>query len=101
MRTCGALFGLSAGALWLSARGGFSAKGSWWKRTLRFMIGVAVVAILWMGLGEIIPDRDDFLGYTLYYTWYAVIGFWIAALAPVVFIRLNLAQPKIEKDPVR
>jgi membrane-associated phospholipid phosphatase len=100
MRTCGALFGLSAGALWLSARGGFSTQGSWWKRTLRLLIGVVGVGILWMGLGAIIPDRDDFLGYSLYYTWYAVIGFWIAALAPVVFMRLNLAQPKIEKDPV-
>ena len=75
-------------------------KRQWWKRTLRFLIGVVGVVILWMGLGAIIPDQDNILGYTLYYTWYAVIGFWISALAPVVFIRLNLALPKIEKDPV-
>lgn len=100
LRTCGVLFGFSAGGLWLSARGGFSARGSWWKRILRFLIGVLGVVILWMGLGAIIPDPDTFLGYTLYYTWYAVIGFWISALAPMMFIRLNLAQPKIEKDPV-
>ena len=94
MRTCGVLFGLTAGALWLSARGGFSSQGSWWKRILRFLIGVVGVVILWMGLGAIIPDLENYLGYALYYSWYAVIGLWISALAPLVFLRLNLAQPK-------
>jgi len=94
MRTCGALFGFSAGALWLSARGGFSARGSWWQRIARFLIGMVGVAILWIGLGAIIPEPENVLGYSLYYTWYAVIGFWLSALAPAIFIRLNLAQTK-------
>ncbi len=97
--SCGALFGLSAGGLWISSRGGFDAKGSWWKRVLRFLIGVLGVGILWMGLGAIIPDQDNYLGYLLYYTQYAVIGLWIAALAPMLFLRLSLAEAKKEKDP--
>jgi membrane-associated phospholipid phosphatase len=94
MRTCGVLFGLTAGALWLSSRGGFSSQGIWWKRILRFLIGVVGVVILWMGLGVIIPDFENLLGYALYYTWYAVIGLWISALAPMLFLNLNLAKPK-------
>lgn len=97
MRTCGALFGITAGALWLSARGGFSSRGSWWKRTLRFVIGVVGVGILWMGLGAIIPELDNFLGYAMYYVWYTLIGFWVSGLAPLVFLRLNLAQSKTQK----
>ncbi len=88
----GALFGFSAGRLWISARGGFNAKGIWWKRVLRFLIGIGGIAILWMGSGAIIPDQDNFLGYTLYYLLNALIGFWIAALAPLLFLRLNLVE---------
>jgi hypothetical protein len=47
-----------------------------------------------MGLGVIIPDFENLLGYALYYTWYAVIGLWISALAPMLFLNLNLAKPK-------
>jgi hypothetical protein len=61
---------------------------------LRFLIGVVGVVILWMGLGVIIPDFENLLGYALYYTWYAVIGLWISALAPMLFLNLNLAKPK-------
>jgi membrane-associated phospholipid phosphatase len=94
----GVLFGFSAGGLWISALGGFNAKGSWWKRGLRFVIGIVGVVILWKGLGAIIPDQDNFLGYILFYLQYAVIGFWIAALAPILFLRLNLAETRLRKD---
>jgi membrane-associated phospholipid phosphatase len=97
--TTGVLFGLSAGGLWISTRGGFNAKGSWWKRILRFVIGVVGVAILWMGLGAIMPDADNLLGYALHYTQYALIGLWVAALAPILFMQLNLAERELEKDP--
>ncbi len=100
MQTCGGLFGLTGGALWLSARGGFSSRGNWWKRTLRFLIGVVGVLFLWKGLGAVIPELDNFFGYALYYLWYTVIGFWISALAPLVFLRFNLAQPKSKKTPL-
>ncbi|UCD97654.1 MAG: phosphatase PAP2 family protein [Chloroflexota bacterium] len=92
MRTCGALFGFSAGAAWLSARGGFSARGSWKQRTIRFLLGILGVAVLWLGLGALIPEEETLLGYSLYYAWYASIGFWLSGFAPAIFVRLGLAE---------
>ena len=90
--TSGVLFGLSAGGFWMFFRGGFNAKGIWWKRALRFVIGVIGVAILWMGLGAILPEPSTTVGYIFYYLQYALIGFWISALAPILFIRFSLAE---------
>jgi hypothetical protein len=90
----GVFFGLSSGVLWLSTRGGFSAKGNWGRRILRFLVGVVGVAILWFGLGSLIPEEPGMVGYVLSYLLFALIGFWISALAPVIFLRLKLAEPK-------
>jgi membrane-associated phospholipid phosphatase len=89
----GVFFGLSAGALWLSSRGGFSAKGNWGLRILRYLIGVAGVAVLWFGIVPILPDPIGWFGYALNYFLFALIGFWISALAPLVFLRFELATP--------
>lgn len=92
--TSGVLFGLGAGGFWLFTRGGFNAKGVWWKRILRFVIGVIGVVVLWMGLGSILPEPNSFVGFILYYLQYALIGLWVSALAPISFIRLNLAEAR-------
>jgi hypothetical protein len=90
--TSGVFFGLSAGALWLSTRAGFNAKGSWGRRILRYLVGVVGVAILWFGLGSLLPEEAGTLGYVLSYLLYTVIGLWISALAPLLFLRLKLAE---------
>ena len=90
--TSGVFFGLSAGALWLSKRGGFNARGSWGRRILRYLLGVVGVAILWFGLGSLLPEDAGTSGYVLSYLLYAVIGLWISAIAPLVFLRLKLSE---------
>lgn len=92
--TSGVFFGLSAGALWLSKRGGFNARGSWGRRILRYLLGVVGVAILWFGLGSLLPEDSGTFGYVLSYLLYAVIGLWISAIAPLVFLRLKLSEAK-------
>jgi membrane-associated phospholipid phosphatase len=89
----GVFFGLSSGALWLSTRGGFSAKGDWWRRILRFIVGVAGVAILWFVLEPLLPEEPLLLASVLGYILYALIGLWISALAPMVFMVIKLAEP--------
>jgi len=49
--------------------------------------------ILWMGLGRVLPRIADLTGYALRYMRYALTGGWITAGAPLVFLRLGLAQP--------
>ncbi len=94
----GALFGLGAGRIWLFSRGGFDAGGRFWKRFFRVVVGLAGVIVLWQGLGSIFPRDPDLLGYSLRYLRYALIGLWSAAIAPLIFIRLNLAERERGED---
>jgi hypothetical protein len=40
----------------------------------------------------VFPDGENLLAYSLRYLRYALIGFWIAGLAPLVFFKLKLAK---------
>ena len=89
----GAIFGLSLGLILLQRKGGFDPAGVWWKRILRFVVGVIGLLILYFGLKLFFPDGNDFLANSLRYVRYAIIGIWISWLAPVIFITLKLAKP--------
>jgi membrane-associated phospholipid phosphatase len=88
------LFGLVIGAVWFNREGGFDAGGIWWRRLVRFLIGVTGVLILWAGLGKVFPDTANLLGFTLRYVRYALTGAWISAGAPWIFIKLGLAEKR-------
>ena len=45
-----------------------------------------------MGLGAVLPEGDGFIFYLLRYLRYTLVGLWVAAGAPVTFIRLRLSQ---------
>ncbi|GAB4502217.1 MAG: hypothetical protein Fur0035_17650 [Anaerolineales bacterium] len=87
----GTLFGLLTGLAWLNRRGGFSAEGTLTRRALRFALGLLGVAALWFGLGAIFPRGDDFLAYFLRFVRYSLLGGWISAGAPWLFLRLGLS----------
>jgi hypothetical protein len=93
----GAFFGLFGGAILMATWGGFTAQGLWWQRALRYPLGLAGVIVLWFGLGAIFPRGDFVLAYSLRYLRYALIGLWISAIAPLIFIRLGLAR--FQNDP--
>jgi hypothetical protein len=85
-------FGLSAGGIWINSRGGFGVHGAWWQLLLRYIVGLLGVLILWFGLGQILPDGEQILHFILRYIRYALVGFWVSGLAPMLFIRMNLAE---------
>ena len=89
-------FGFTSGFIWLETRGGFDTQGTWLVRAGRFVVGIVGVLALRYGLDILFSFAADVstLGYTLRYIRYGVIGFWIAALAPVIFIQLKLASSK-------
>ncbi len=94
--TAGTVFGLLAGLAWFSRQGGFDAGGPLWKRLLRFLVGVAGVLVLYLGLsalfGLIAPDAEAVFPYILRFIRYALVGAWMSAGAPWAFVRLNLAD---------
>jgi membrane-associated phospholipid phosphatase len=93
--TGGTLFGLLAGLAWFNRQGGFSPVGPIWKRTLRFVLGVIGVLVFYVGLdvlfGLIVPDAEAILPYILRYIRYALVGAWVSAGAPWIFVKLKLA----------
>lgn len=89
-----ALFGLASGLIWMDKRGGFDVGGVWWRRGVRVLMGLVGVLLLWQGLGAILPRDPNLLGYSLRFARYSLVGLWVAALAPMTFVRLGLAEAK-------
>jgi hypothetical protein len=82
---------MAVGAAWIMSIGGYQASGPIKKRAIRYVVGLIGVLILWMGLGELFPRGDGFIFYTLRFIRYALIGFWVAGIAPWIFMRFKLA----------
>jgi hypothetical protein len=62
------------------------------KRALRYIIGLAGVVILWMGLGAAFPRNEEIVSYSLRYFRYALVGFWVSGGAPWLFFRFKLSE---------
>ena len=88
----GAFFGLAAGACWLSSMGGFSVSGSPAQLFGRYILGVLGVFVLWYGLGAVFPRGEAWLPFVLRFLRYGLVGVWVTALAPLLFIKLHLAN---------
>jgi membrane-associated phospholipid phosphatase len=88
----GVWLGFTFGVAWLGNQGGFDVRGSLHVRTLRFVLGVCGVAVLYWGGGALLPDKTSAPGEILQFLSSAIIGLWISALAPMIFIRTRLAR---------
>ena len=88
----GTWLGLLGGAAWLFRRGGLQTKVTPLQLLLRYLLGLAGVLLLWFGLGQVFPRGLDPVSFALRYFRYALIGLWISALAPLLFIRLGWAK---------
>ncbi|MCP4628122.1 MAG: phosphatase PAP2 family protein [bacterium] len=68
----------------------FSCQGIWWKRTLRYLLGIVVLFGLWGGLKLVFSGLEPAAGFR--FIRYAVVGLWGGVGAPWVFVRLRLAE---------
>lgn len=97
----GTWLGVTVGAAWFYRRhGGFDATGPALQKLVRYLIGVAGVLVLYLGLGMLFPDRADAVSYALRFLRYTLIGLWVTALAPLIFVRAGLAHRSWEKQPL-
>jgi hypothetical protein len=72
--------------------------GPWWRRTLRFLIGSAVLFGLNLGLQAIFPGEDGTAFHlALRFAASGVIGAWVTLGAPWLFRILRLV-PKAERN---
>jgi len=87
----GVWFGFMAGyAWWLHRKGKIIIAGPAGKRIERYLLGLAGVAVLYIGLKLVTPASPDGLEFCLRYVRYALIGLWVSALAPLLFEKLHL-----------
>jgi hypothetical protein len=97
--TAGTLFGLLAGLAWFNHQGGFDANGPLWKRILRYVLGLVGVLVFYLGMkvlfGLIVTDAEDVPPYILRYIRYVLVGAWISAGAPWIFVKLKLAMKAV------
>jgi hypothetical protein len=91
----GTWLGLLGGAAWLVRRRGglVSTAGTPLQLGLRYLLGLVGVLVLWFGLGQVFPRGADWASYALRYFRYVLIGAWISAVAPLLFVRLGWAKP--------
>jgi len=69
---------------------GFSCRGTWRKKTLRYLLGVAVLFAIWGGLKIASEGLEPASLYRL--ARYVLVGLWGGLGAPWVFVRLKLAD---------
>lgn len=99
----GAVFGMLAGYTLMQRYAAFQTTGSWARRIARYLLGIAGVLVLYLGLdvlfGLIAADQTA-LGLGLRYIRYAAVSFWAMFGAPWVFLKLRLAEPGQDEIPV-
>lgn len=89
-----ALFGMLAGLAWMNTQGGFDSQGPLLQRFGRLILGVVGILAIYAGLKAIFPHNEDLLSYVFRYLRFALVGAWISAGAPWLFVKLKLAQKK-------
>lgn len=94
VQVTGALAGIAVGVVLTMRYLNFDAGGLIWKRAVRFLLGVAVVAAIFFGLRFIFPAEGETLYAIFRFVRYGLVGLWISLGAPWLFLRLGLAEAR-------
>lgn len=87
------LLGMSTGFLLEQERIRFQVDGLWWQRGLRFILGMILVLIFYLGLKAVFPESVSYpLAMALRMIRYGLVGFCVGFLAPWLFVATSLAR---------
>jgi len=93
--TMGALLGMGLGFLLEGKFVGFSADGRWWRRVLRFLVGLILVGVFYVGPRAVFPAE---VAPAIDLAWrairYGVVGVVGTLVAPWIFVKTALAEAK-------
>jgi membrane-associated phospholipid phosphatase len=71
----------------------FRADGEWWRRILRFVLGMAIAAIFYLGPRLLLPEEMAYgLEAGIRFARYALVGWVVAFLCPWFFVLAGLAE---------
>jgi len=86
----GLLIGLWLGLVLETRHVRFSVSGPWWQRLVRYLIGVAGLFAIWMGLRMLFPQEPLVLGLLLRVVRYGLAMTWAIVIWPWLFVRIGL-----------
>jgi len=91
----GVFFGATSGFVLMWHRARFGTQGSGVQKAGRYLLGIAGVLVIYLGLDAVfslIAADETAAGYLLRYMRYASLAFWMTFGAPWAFLKLKLAQ---------
>jgi hypothetical protein len=91
------MVGIGAGLVLERRLVGFDVAGSLLRRALRFLLGGVILGGIWLGLRLAFEGLEPAL--LLRILRYALVGFWGAAGAPWMFVKIGLAERETEFIP--
>jgi membrane-associated phospholipid phosphatase len=94
----GLLAGMSVGFVLEMSRVRFMVEGSFWRRALRYILGMAGGLLLWKGLDALFPAEPLIVAFPLRFLRYLLLALWVSYYAPLVFVRLKLADSRPEPE---
>ncbi len=91
------LAGFGVGFIMERDRVRFRVDGEWWRRGLRFPLGIVIAAIPYVGVRFLLPDEMAYgLEALLLFVRLAFLSWVVAFLCPWLFVRLGLAEQEGE-----
>jgi membrane-associated phospholipid phosphatase len=90
----GALAGMGLGFLLESKFVGFSTEGLWWRRVLRFLVGLISVIVFYVGLKAVPIEVTPSLALAWRAIRYGIVGGVGTFVAPWIFVKIALAEAK-------
>ena len=92
----GVLFSMNIGyALLKQTKHPMNTDGTIIQHIIRIVIGLAGVMVLRIGIKALYPPVEGTLLYIFDFLRYAIIAFWIAYIAPLIFLKFNLYKKSV------
>lgn len=89
------LFGMSIGYILMNEQGGFDgSSGTFWKKVLRYLLGIGIVIAFNFAIKGITPDKTHNLYQIIRFVRYVLLGFFLTYVNPKLFIIMKLADGK-------
>lgn len=98
----GIMLGTGIGITLEQTRVCFRVAGDWWKRLLRYVLGIGVLVLIWAGLRSVFetiaPPEILWLALPLRFVRYFLMGIWTTYYAPMLFVMLTLCDHSVEPE---
>lgn len=91
------LMGMSSGFVLERHRVGFDSGGVWWRRSLRYLLGIVILLVIYAGLKAAFAGLEPELLFR--FIRYLVMGLWGGVGGPWIFMKLRLAEADRTASP--